>query len=335
MAWETRFPCFLGDGLGNFDAPRRIPDVGDSPVWLVAQDVDDDGDPDLVVANLEGGTVVVLRGDSTGAFTIDDEVAVARPRSIVAGDFTGNGATDLAVVSLEADLLTILPGDGLGGFRTVEQIRDIPLTDYLFLVQVPTWPACIRAADFDGDDHLDVAVTSSAENAILIYPGDGRGQFLSAKQKTHRRGRSQLFSRSTISTATGIWTSSCPPTIQQRAAQCGIFEGDGQGDFSPGQKFTLGLFQGLVWATVADVDLDGWPDVVVAAQESDLVYVLLGTQAGGLSQPQPLETSDRPTSLIVADLDRDGTQDMAVANQGGTISLHPGVPGRRANTAAG
>lgn len=88
----------------------------------------------------------------------------------------------------------------------------------------------------------------------------------------------------------------------------------------------------------ADFDLDGKPDLVVANSQSDTISVLMNTTAPGSSTPT-FARSDflvgaSPLSLDVGDLNRDGLEDVAVANNTsgdvsvllGTTAAGTGVP---------
>src|ERR1035438_28962 len=62
---------FLGDGRGGFtNSPGSPFFVAGFPYSIAAGDFNGDGNPDLVVASSQSGTVTVLLGDGSGGFTV-------------------------------------------------------------------------------------------------------------------------------------------------------------------------------------------------------------------------------------------------------------------------
>ena len=77
--------------------------TGSFPSDVVIGDVDGDGEPDLIVANIGSNTVSVLRNTSTiGSVSFDAKVDFTTgsyPNSVAIGDLDGDGKPDLAVVN--------------------------------------------------------------------------------------------------------------------------------------------------------------------------------------------------------------------------------------------
>ena len=84
--------------------------AGDNPYSIAIGDIDGDGKPELVAANLSSGTVSVLRNNSprgflsTSAFTFPVAFqAGASPRFVALSDVDGDGKTDIVVVNESAN----------------------------------------------------------------------------------------------------------------------------------------------------------------------------------------------------------------------------------------
>lgn len=99
-----------------------------------------------------------------------------------------------------------------------------------------------------------------------------------------------------------------------------ILLGDGTGAFTPGASYP-GSIPARVGA--ADLNLDGKTDLVVTNEYN--ISLLLGNGDGTFSAAPNLASAQGPTSPVVADFNRDGKPDLAVAvYTGGNISIFPG-----------
>src|SRR5262245_25464481 len=65
-----------------------------------------------------------------------------------------------------------------------------------------------------------------------------------------------------------------------------------------------------------DFNSDGTLDLVVGSDGADDVLLLLGDGRGGLHRAAAFPAGVQPTEIKVADLDRDGRLDLAIANHG-------------------
>ena len=96
--------------------------------------------------------------------------------------------------------------------------------------------------------------------------------------------------------------------------------GNGSGGFtlqSPAAPIGAGTSPRAV--AVADVNLDGRPDAVVANYTTGTLAVLLGNGSGGLAlqTPAPSTGGTNPTSLVMADVNGDGKPDALTTNSNG------------------
>ena len=104
---------------GTLTAATGLPSVGSDIVSVAVGDFNNDDCPDIVVANLNGGTVTVLLGNGSGGFTAGSPIAVGtQTNSVAVGDFNGDGNLDLVVANegIASNNVTVLLGNGTGGF---------------------------------------------------------------------------------------------------------------------------------------------------------------------------------------------------------------------------
>jgi hypothetical protein len=167
----------LGNGDGTFQAPRRYDASNDSAAIVIA-DFDNDGIPDLAVANIVTNNVSLLLGNGDGTFQPPRNFSVGSgtyPRSLVVGDFSGDGMLDLAVAD-EGDIVTgagsgvsILLGNGNGTFRPART----------FAAGRNPWS--LLAQDLTGNGVSDLLVADAAvfggTPGVSVLLGNGDGTF--------------------------------------------------------------------------------------------------------------------------------------------------------------
>jgi cysteine-rich repeat protein len=152
---------FLGDGSGGFVAqPLEIEYLPSTSLGMVAFDVDDDDDPDLITVDAIDN-VHLWRNDA-GALTdggvLDASLAVGySPWDVVARDRDADGVLDLMVGW--NDKVLVFGGDGQGGFRPA-----VPLTPSI----ANAGHARIATGELNGDGILDVVVQGGSQ-AVRVY----------------------------------------------------------------------------------------------------------------------------------------------------------------------
>ena len=155
---------FENDGLGNFGSLQEITTDTSGSNYVIADDVDGDGDMDIL--NIEfGGEIIAWyeNTDGQGTFSskqiIMDEVLA--PRQIVMADLDNDGDKDIIYNSNEVvdpDYLAWRANDGLGNFG-IEQV----ITTNVVAARG------IFVADIDNDGDIDVFSSSIADHKIAWY----------------------------------------------------------------------------------------------------------------------------------------------------------------------
>jgi len=169
---------FIQDGKGNFTAPPAQQltavdgEIGDGPISLAADDFDNDGDPDLAVANSEvtSNSIAVLKGTGhtqppflAGLMTILD--LDNAPWALDNSDINRDGDPDLAIVLRYSHNMRIFLGTGAGGF--VEKPR----------LATCMQPVSVAVGDFNADAKSDLVTACFTSADLYIYQGRGDGTF--------------------------------------------------------------------------------------------------------------------------------------------------------------
>ncbi|HEU4390876.1 MAG TPA: VCBS repeat-containing protein, partial [Blastocatellia bacterium] len=146
---------------------------GLGPRGIVAEDLNDDGFVDLVVANLgtyqvyQSQTLDVFFGRGDGTFDLVQTIPVGdgnEPYGIAAADLRGNGLTDIIVPNKAGRCVSVFLGREDGTF---ENPRSYSTGD--------AW--AVSAGDLDGDGIIDLVVGDFEHQAMYLLPGIGDGGF--------------------------------------------------------------------------------------------------------------------------------------------------------------
>jgi hypothetical protein len=100
----------LGNGSGGLTAQASPPSTGSSsaPRAVAIGNMNGDGDPDIVTANVDNDRVSVLPGNGNGTFgTRVDLTAGNEPSALALGDLNGDGRTDIVAANTAANTVSV------------------------------------------------------------------------------------------------------------------------------------------------------------------------------------------------------------------------------------
>jgi FG-GAP-like repeat len=164
----------LGQSSGTYKEIAFKPMLGRTPRTMVVGDFNNDGIPDLIVGDEDGGLTLLL-GEGDGNFSSGREIAhLESVRSIAVADFNKDGILDIAISDWRASSVTVLLGTGNGSFG---HEWSVPLR------MRGTTPH-IAAADFNADGIPDLAVIydEDEEATFDVILGNGNGTFTIAPE---------------------------------------------------------------------------------------------------------------------------------------------------------
>jgi len=328
----------LGNGNGTFQAAQIYASGGYSAVSVAAGDFNDDGNTDLVVANqcqssgkCSNGSVGVLLGNGDGTFQTAQNYASGgnNTASVAVGDLNGDGRTDL-VLANQCQILgncgvgsvSVLIGNGDGTFQPGESY----ISDGVFAQS-------LGVGDWNGDKRTDLAIVNQCQTngncsgTVTILLGNGDGTFQSPPSfapggfdaDSVALGDLNGDGKLDLVVANLCQSDNCN---QGNNGVVSVLLGNGDGTFQPAREYATGGF-GSSSVAISDFNGDGNADVVVASQcsTSDCqsgggLSVLLGNGNGTLQAATTYSSGGYTAlSVAIADFDKDGNLDLAVANQ--------------------
>ena len=239
--------------------------------------------------------------------------------SHVAADLNGDGKLDLA--GSGANSADVMLNNGDGTFR--------PKVNYPSAGQTQD----VAAGDFNGDGRIDLAVTiDTPQVSLSLLTGNGDGTFNPPVNfpntsgfdspnvlaiDLNNDGKLDLAIMHSIA----CFTAPCTP-----ARTISVMLGNGNGTFQPTREIEVGI--GMHRMSAGDFNRDGIKDLAIGAENTQL-YTLLGVGDGTFVQQPTIvlvpggDLFSAGNDVGVADFNRDGIQDLAVAlgNGDGTAIL--------------
>jgi hypothetical protein len=301
---------FLGNGDGTFTAGQTFGTGVTKPSSSGSAqlaDVNGDGKPDIITANLYNSSVSVLLGNGDGTFQAAKTFAAGKyPVSVVVGDVTGDGIPDLVVCnSTSTGTISILQGKGNGTFAAPRALRT-----------GGTYAGSVAVADVNGDGKPDLVVANYYSDTVSVLLSKGGGKFAAPVSFGTGLDPAQV--------AVADINGDGKPDIvvcNFLSNTVSVLPGLGNGTFARAVSF--GTDTGPGFLAVADVNGDGKPDVITNNYAGD-VSVLLNTSTPGVggtvsagSQPA---AGTSPGVLLVCGTPGNSS---GVLQVGGTVAVPP------------
>jgi hypothetical protein len=324
--WDVTPRLFGLDLEGAYDAGE--------PSAAAADDLDGDGDLDLVVINSTDGTITVFinRGVAgAGRFVPNDPILVGdEPQDLVIAHLDGDEFLDLAVANRIDGTISVLPGIGDGSFGDPVSFRIQEDSAYDYPVSALRVVALdLDATDSDPDYTLDLVVLpGEATDAYYTILWNSSGESIAFEPPDVRHPPSnedhEIFAGmpTALTTADLDLDGDLDLIIGYDKGNIRLYENN-SGFLNFRGTADLGSDLPIRFVTSAKVDEDDVPDLLTIASDhtvSIVTNIMEGhewTRVGADSRTEQLDVPGSPSSIVATDLDGDGVVDIATEDDSG------------------
>lgn len=294
----------LGNGQGGFGAKIRSV-VSATPFGVAVGDWNGDTHIDVATVNTSQNNVSILRGTGTGTFNNLTQIAVGQgPNTVVAADFNADTVLDLAVVNGTSNNVQIWRGNGAGGFTLNLTLN----------TGTGSTPAHAVAADLNGDTRPDLIVSARGIDRVLVYIANGSGGFNAPVNVSTGLGPRAAIADDI--NKDGFQDLVVVQSYVSGTGELALVTGNGSGtSWSAPTIVSTGPLPGSV--TTGDFNKDGNPDVITANVTGNSLSIFETTAAGAfiVADKVALGAGSFPTSIVVADFNKDGKPDIATTDE--------------------
>jgi len=301
----------INNQLGGLVAGPPIVTGGNTPTDIVTADFNRDGKPDLATANFSSSSVSVLLGDGSGGFAqapSSPYAAGATPAGLAVADFNRDSKPDLVAVNEEIPgHVNVLLGTGtLGAMGAAAEVATNGLNG-----------TSVAVGDFNRDGKPDAA-TANLSDDVSVMLGNGSGA-LAAGTAIDVAAGGVLANPNGIASADFDGDGNPDlATANTGLDSVSVLRGNGAGGFTPDAPIAVGASP---WTVVAhDLNGDGKPDLATPDNGASSVTVLNNTTdfqpKNYYAAPAQIAASP-PKDVELADFNRDGDLDIALAPFGG------------------
>jgi hypothetical protein len=316
----------LNDGTGNFTDPvtgdagvgTRFPGETLPTSVVTSADFDNDGDMDLFVG---------FGSSALGAFEVNDGKAmfsqsplgtnaqVDPVTAVAVGDLDGDGKVDLVLGNTVADDVPLRVYFNRSTATSIV-FADAPSG----AVPSATWQVTnLALGDVDGDGHLDILMATPLAS-------DGLGMHLFLGNGATFQAAPLEAANATVPTALAIADLTGDGAVDILAAGPGqdrLLVNDGTGHFFDATTAMMPLDDALATSiAIVDLDRDRHPDVLIGnSNDVTRVYINDGTGHFQDESPRLSLQPQKVITLIPADVDGDGADDIFIFTQDTILSL--------------
>lgn len=290
-------------GDGTFDDAKTVKQIG-IPFSIKAFDIDEDGDVDVVTANLEAQFLAVIENLGDSKFrSVAHHRTPGQCSHVEVADLNGDGALDLVSSNTNSNNISLFFREDGTRFRPAGTLAS------------GSFPVATVALDIDGDLDFDLAVANKNSSDLAVLENIGGGEF--APPVSHPLPGAPSFAVAGDFDLDGNTDVATVSDVRRNVSILLNTNGDG----NLGNPSVLSVGQVPYTMIAADMDSDGALDLITTNSAYDSVSILLNRRQFGA--PIHISVGDDPRLAVAGDLDGDGDVDLVSSNrEGRTVTVY-------------
>jgi hypothetical protein len=314
---------YLSTGAGAFAAPKLTPD-GDDPLYLASADLNGDHLPDVVSASYMDGTLTVFLNNATTPGTFGAPLILSSPGAsqVAIGDMNGDGLPDLVSADFNVSLF----------IQTAPGTFASPVSLY------PGGANWVAVGDLNGDGIPDIALTDAVGVKLLMHTGAAGSVTYAAPVSVFTQSVNPGITGANLIAIADVngdglndlIITDPGPVGSPPAVNILLQDANNPGTFLSPVTYSLPGNSIPQSITVADVNGDGHPDIVVGGSAAVSVF-LQNAASPGVFLAANNYTVTNANEVAVADVNGDGLVDIVVpigvshSIVSGVVTNNPGV----------
>ncbi len=289
--------CANKNRLENLDPWSRDGDLISSGKYrsVIIEDMDNDGNIDVVGGSSSPGTVAVWYGDGTGKLSAPSLLPIkCDVRAVAAGDFNEDGIMDLTL-TVQREASGIMVWEGSPTRKWVKGKSPVKTKKY----------EGIETADINKDGHIDIVAanaTRDTQGGIQVWLGDGKGKWSRDTGPTV----SGIFMDIAVADFDGDGSLDIAGSGWGTYGTVRIWYGDGAGGWSSSAPLIKGSFYSL---SAADINVDGHLDLLAGSYRQG-IKIFFGDAENEFKKMSFPEKTGNFWQALSVDINGDGIRDI-------------------------
>lgn len=300
---STQFAVFVGDYEADFEIERKYSlSSGSKPISVAVGDYNGDHILDLVVLNSGQENIGIRLGLGNGSFGMEKIYSTGRnssPKYVHLSDVNGDHHLDILVANSQTNSVLIYHGKGDGTFE--HTLR--------YSMDFRSKPVCLAVADLNVDQLPDLIIgNQEIDNIEIVYLYNYASFVLHETYFNESKSFPRIISTVDMNNDKQLDL----VVLNYNPRSVDVYFGNGKGSFMIETIYVLKKGTNPTQMTVADLNNDGWLDLIISNSRAQWIDVVLADGNGHFEiiVTLPININSNLAAMIVDDVNNDNQLDL-------------------------